>query len=333
MFLYRDDGSLDLLLTGVRASAAQNAPVNTICSQCGSVLASGERLCKFCDSTEELLLSEENAPAQDGLLLRPQAHEEWRGELNQRLQDYRARRRRSFSSEAQAAFPFEEQAPPPHEVAVDIQETPAQSPVRSADDFAFTIAIGRTANATEVDQRLLIDVSVPAHVEQAAPEMPPVQLEPIQNGLFPVASIDERRRALWIDVACLAFAYGGFLALFSSLGGHFTLSKLSATVCFFTFAFVYIQYFGLFTVFGGSTPGMMFSGIQVASFTGDAPTGRQYLLRAVGYLLSAGTCFLGFLWVLWDEDGLTWHDRLSKTYLARIEPLMEENASHPLGAR
>jgi uncharacterized RDD family membrane protein YckC len=77
----------------------------------------------------------------------------------------------------------------------------------------------------------------------------------------------------------------------------------------------------------------MFSGIQVASFTGDAPTGRQYLLRAVGYLLSAGTCFLGFLWVLWDEDGLTWHDRLSKTYLARIEPLMEENASHPLGAR
>src|SRR5208282_6355893 len=143
------------------------------------------------------------------------------------------------------------------------------------------------------------------------------------SGLFPVASIEERRGALLIDAACLAFAYGGFLALFGSLGGHFTLSKLSATVCFFTFAFVYLQYFGLFTIFGGSTPGRMVSGLQVASLTGDVPTPRQYLLRATGYVLSAGTCFLGFLWVLWDEDGLTWHDRLSDTYLARIASMGE----------
>ena len=136
-----------------------------------------------------------------------------------------------------------------------------------------------------------------------------------------------------VDFICLAFAYGGFLALFGSLGGHFSLNKLSAAVCFFTFAFVYLQYFGLFTIFGGSTPGMMVSGIQVASFTGDMPTPRQYLLRAIGYMLSAGTCFLGFLWVLWDEDGLTWHDRLSKTYLARIEAFGEEDISSPVGAR
>ncbi|MGB7436471.1 MAG: hypothetical protein WBW49_13745, partial [Candidatus Acidiferrum sp.] len=60
---------------------------------------------------------------------------------------------------------------------------------------------------------------------------------------------------------------------------------------------------------------------------------RQYMLRAIGYLLSAGTCFLGFLWVLWDEDGLTWHDRLSKTYLARIEHVGDENIAHPSAAR
>ncbi len=148
-----------------------------------------------------------------------------------------------------------------------------------------------------------------------------------------MASLDDRRRALLIDIGCLAFAYGGFLALFGSLGGHLTLDKLSATVCFFTFAFVYLQYFGLFTVFGGSTPGMMVAGLQVASFTGDVPTPRQYLLRAVGYILSAGTCFLGFLWVLWDEDGLTWHDRLSRTYLASVETFGEEEISDPAAAR
>jgi uncharacterized RDD family membrane protein YckC len=122
------------------------------------------------------------------------------------------------------------------------------------------------------------------------------------------------------------------LALFGSLGGHFTLSKLSATVYLLTFAFVYLQYFGLFTIFGGSTPGMMVSGLQVASFTDDVPTPRQYMLRAVGYILSAGTCFLGFLWVLWDEDGLTWHDRISQTYLAPLQPLGED-ASYTAATR
>jgi len=110
------------------------------------------------------------------------------------------------------------------------------------------------------------------------------------------------------------------------------LSKLSAAVCVFTFAFVYLQYFGLFTVFGGSTPGMMLCGLQVASSTGDLPSPRQYLLRAAGYVLSAGTCFLGFLWVLWDDEGLTWHDRISRTYLTSVETF-EEEVSEPAGAR
>jgi len=309
----------------VRASAAQNAPVNTICSQCGSVLAPGERNCRFCDSTEDLRLPDGKKATQGNVALRARAHEEWRGELNQRLQAYRARRRKSPFNEAQTALPFEEDGPArPNEAAIEVEDRPWQTPPPVADDFAFTIAIGRIANSSEpADPRVVIDVSVPPQLETPAPQAAPEPLPAPQNGLFPVASLDERRRALLIDGACLAFAYGGFLALFGSLGGHFTLSKLSATVCFCTFAFVYLQYFGLFTIFGGSTPGMMISGIQVASFTGDMPTPRQYMLRALGYLLSAGTCFLGFLWVLWDEDGLTWHDRLSNTYLARIEPLGE----------
>jgi uncharacterized RDD family membrane protein YckC len=36
-------------------------------------------------------------------------------------------------------------------------------------------------------------------------------------------------------------------------------------------------------------------------------------------MLSAGTFFLGFLWVQWDEDELTWHDRISSTYLSTAE--------------
>lgn len=322
-----------LLLTGVRASAAQNTPVNTICSQCGSVLASGVHECIFCESSEALPLPEEVPPTKGNLPLKAAAREEWRGELDQRLQAYRARRRKMSPGDTQSALPFDEPRPiPPTPSTVQVEERVAEERL-PADDFAFTIAIGRIAQKEPADPRVLIDVSCPPQAETPEPkparEFPPLA----HDALFPVAPLDDRRRALLTDAACLAFAYGGFLALFGSLGGHFTLSKLSAAVCVFTFAFVYLQYFGLFTIFGGSTPGMMVCDLQVASVTGDVPTPRQYLLRAVGYMLSAGTCFLGFLWVLWDEDELTWHDRLSRTYLTKMESLGEEDLSEPAAAR
>ncbi|HTB91412.1 MAG TPA: RDD family protein [Candidatus Sulfotelmatobacter sp.] len=258
-------------------------------------------------------MAESSVSTQGNLALRTSAGEEWRGELNQRLQAYRARRRKAFPNEAQTELPFESRH---QEASVAVQ---TEEPQRSAnDDFAFTIAIGRPPQSTEPeDARLLIDVSLPPLSEESeeqeesqdAPEESP-------SDLYPVATLRERRLAALIDAACLAFAYGGFLALFGSLGGEFTLSKLSAVVCFSTFAFVYVQYFGLFTIFGGTTPGMMVRGLQVTSFTGDSPTAQQLFLRTAGYMISAGTFFLGFFWALWDEDAMTWHDRLSKTYLA-----------------
>ena len=91
---------------------------------------------------------------------------------------------------------------------------------------------------------------------------------------------------------------------------------LAAAVYAASFAIVYVQYFSLFTVFGGTTPGMMLRGLRVVDFSGEEPSPRQFLLRAAGYMLSAGTFFLGFLWSQWDEDELTWHDRISHTYLS-----------------
>jgi len=318
-----------VLLTGVRASAAQNAPVNTICPQCGSVLASGVYACNFCESPDVLPLEEASQSGDKPAFHRP-AHGEWRGELNQRLQAYRARRRKVPDSR-QTALPFDEH-PSGIRGQVTLQEAPFEPPSRT-DDFAFTIAIGRLAQREPADSQVLIDVSDPPKTEGRESGKVSEQIPTPPNAVLPVASPHERRRAVLIDAVCLAFAYGSFLALFGSLGGHFTLSKLSAAVCVFTFAFVYVQYFGLFTVFGGSTPGMMLSGLQVASVTGDVPTPRQYLLRATGYILSAGACFLGFLWVFWDEDGLTWHDRISRTYLTGVETFLEEDASDAATAR
>ena len=228
------------------------------------------------------------------------------------MQAYRARKRRRTTDAGQSQLPFEYSAPPISAPTLALEEAPSAP----QDDFSFTIAIGRTSETREhQDGRMEINVSVPPAPRTAdLPVASPERRE--AYGLYPVASLEQRRLAAAIDIACLLFAYGGFLTLFASLGGQFTLSKLSAAVYGVTFAIVYLQYFALFTVFGGTTPGMMFRDLQVVSFTGDPPTPRQMLLRSLGYILSAGTFFMGFFWAWWDEDALTWHDRLSQTYLA-----------------
>ena len=307
-------------------------PVTKTCLQCGAVLASSVRACNFCDSsfstesswsTDSASGSVERIGLATGARLGddtalagppPQAANAaaWRDELAARMDAYRARRRKVAPNSAQSRLPFESHSGESRDRSVAVAESAA-----AENDFSFTIAIGRnSAPAEKRDTRMEIDVSVPpASRGTEGPSSADGGLTE-QYGSYPVASLDERRWAALIDGACLLFAYGGFLALFGSMGGQFTVSKLSAAVYAATLGIVYLQYFALFTIFGGTTPGMMFRGLQVTSFTGDSPTPRQMLLRSAGYILSAGTFFLGFFWAWWDEDALTWHDRLSRTYLS-----------------
>ncbi len=338
------------LLTGVEASAAQNLPVTKTCSQCGAVLLSTVPACNFCDSSfsvdtsfweepsdvsakEKLatnadpsLTAIDRSKRQPVVSQQIQQDTAWRGEVSQRFEAYRTRRRRLAPSAAQSQFSFGDSSrnTPSHTSAAV-----AEPPGSVDEDFSFTLAIGLPAKKRVIEQaRMVIDVSVPADSETLTQTQLVAEYRKSQPGLHPVASIDDRRLAALIDSGCLLFAYGGFLMLFGSLGGQFTLSKLNAAVCATTFAIVYLQYFALFTTFGGTTPGMMMRGLQVVSFSGEPPTPRQMLLRSAGYILSAGTFFLGFLWAMWDEDELTWHDRLSRTHLSAAQTFADlENSS------
>lgn len=300
--------------------------MNTTCLQCGAILPSGVRVCSFCDSHLSAEESSSAAPALEtrgNLTPEHLADSVWRGELASRVASYRARRRKNSSAEGQPELPFEQrvEAPLP---ALAVAEAAAPE-----EDFSFTIAIGRTANRRSDDAQMFIDVSIPPAPERMAESLPqPGDPGEAQHaGLYPVATIDERRLAGLVDALCLLFACGGFLALFGSLGGHFAFSKLSAAVYAASFAIVYLQYFSLFTVFGGTTPGMMLRGLRVVDFSGEDPSPRQLLLRAAGYMLSAGSFFLGFLWSQWDEDELTWHDRISRTYLSSADTLADSELS------
>jgi uncharacterized RDD family membrane protein YckC/ribosomal protein L40E len=343
----------------VDASAAQKQPVTKTCLQCGAILPSGISACRFCGSSlkNEVASVRRAAPIfgrrdgeanfaikggdrePDTILLSadrisdspsPEEESEWRGELASRVEAYRVRRRKVSPNATQSKLPFAEPAAIP--VATTRSVAVAEEAARSDDDFSFTIAIGRIARKpAEDDGAVTIDVSMdeetasPGNAEGSKPKTE-------RRGIYPVASMLNRGLAGALDTACLLFACGGFLALFGSLGGQFSFSKLNAAVYLAAVAVVYLQYFALFTVFGGTTPGMMLRGLHVVSFSGEAPTPRQMLLRSVGYVLSASTGFVGFMWALWDEDALTWHDRFSKTYLSSAQTYADVQAhsvAHP----
>ncbi len=70
-----------------------------------------------------------------------------------------------------------------------------------------------------------------------------------------------------------------------------------------------------FWSYSGRTLGMQAWRLSVEDRDGRSPTLATATLRFFAAILSWLPFGLGFLWQLWDKDGLTWHDRLSGTRL------------------
>jgi uncharacterized RDD family membrane protein YckC len=294
-------------------SAAQNGTVIKTCQHCGAVNGDPTDVCCFCDAPlgavgRASLSRRVVAPTEGNLAVEP----EWRREVSSRLQDYRARRRGGAVADLQTDLPFEPDTSDPFE------STGARAKVAAPGPSRQTRGSRRNRNER-------FEIAIPQlETASTAHHTPwPLRSHSVTGSAHPhlhaVASLRERRRAAIVDVGLLLFSYGGMLALFTVLGGHVGFNKLDLTVVGITFVLFYAQYFALFTVFGGSTPGMMLRGLRVLSVDGGMPTSRQMVWRSFGYLISAATCFLGFAWALWDDDQLTWQDRISQTYVTPIE--------------
>ncbi len=76
-------------------------------------------------------------------------------------------------------------------------------------------------------------------------------------------------------------------------------------------------YHALFFALGISTPGMRYAGIALSTFDDLSPTRAQLRRRLGSMALSLAPVGLGFAWSIFDDDHLTWHDRISQTYLRK----------------
>jgi uncharacterized RDD family membrane protein YckC len=290
--------------------ADEKKPVLLACPKCGAANSETAEVCYVCDAALIAHTAGDRTPFSTEDALEPVAvsssEPEWRLEVAHRLEAYRARRRRTRGTdESQTNLPFAGGSEP-------VEGDPTR-----ANDPRLTPG-SSTGQARERHRRVDIEIAVLQPALDFTAREEPAELP--ATALVPVAELSERLRAAWFDIVFLIASYGGFLFLFGSLGGQFSLGKYDAAVYGVTLFLFYVQYFGLFTSLNGSTPGMGLCGLRVVSFDGTEPTASQLLWRSFGYLVSAGTLCLGFLWSLWDEDHLTWQDRISQTYITHTPP-------------
>jgi uncharacterized RDD family membrane protein YckC len=130
----------------------------------------------------------------------------------------------------------------------------------------------------------------------------------------PVALPAHRMIAAAFDTSMVLIAVGLFLGVFFLSGGMLMLSKENAPFLICVAVLIGIFYRFLWVLGNGETPGMRFAGLRLVNFDGRSPDRDQRAFRQVSSLLSFLSAGLGLVWALVDEENLTWHDHISKTF-------------------
>jgi len=144
---------------------------------------------------------------------------------------------------------------------------------------------------------------------QTPPAAPAQPAWPAQGPSGPRSSFGRRLVAYLIDAILIGVIYGVVAAVFDT-----TIGSLTSLV-------IGIAYFAYFE--GGprgQTIGKMALGIRVVDFNTGGPIGYgRGVVRYLARILSAIVCFLGYLWMLWDKEKQTWHDKIATTVVVPVQ--------------
>jgi uncharacterized RDD family membrane protein YckC len=154
-------------------------------------------------------------------------------------------------------------------------------------------------------------------LEPHSPDEPEPQSAPVPLPVLRQAPIVRRLAAALVDGVLIAAALlGSALAAVASVGGPLPagIAKISALSGLLLAGLLYQT---IFLILDNATPGMRCANLSVRAFDGRSPSRAQLSRRLGALLLSVLPMGLGVAWVLFDDDHLCWHDRLSKTYLRK----------------
>jgi RDD family len=128
-----------------------------------------------------------------------------------------------------------------------------------------------------------------------------------------------------IDTVIGLLGLGVFLLVFHLAGYEFNWNKQTFPIVGSAAVLIAFLYRLLFCLGNGDSIGLLLTDLRLVDFYGRIPKRRDRLYRLAGGCLSCISIGMGLLWAICDEEHLTWHDHMSKTY-----PTMAHRAPQPV---
>jgi uncharacterized RDD family membrane protein YckC len=273
----------------------------------------------------------------------PPPDPDWKQELNQKLEDYRSRRESRRGKEK--AFTAQAQGSPNSGTGLKENVLQFGRSSGATSSSALRNELKKALHTRQVDpewrkverpvalQKLpplrkpevaaspetpIVAATPPAGVREEAPE------SMIQRLVAPLAM---RAVAALLDFVLVLVALGVFVAVFYLFGGPVMTDPDGLRALAFAFFAITGFYWVFYIRYIGETAGMTWVGLRLVSFDGGPPTEGQRRTRAFGTILSTAAAGIGFAWSVADDEQLTWHDRMSKTFVVREESRLEGQSS------
>jgi uncharacterized RDD family membrane protein YckC len=130
----------------------------------------------------------------------------------------------------------------------------------------------------------------------------------VPNPSGPRAGFWRRFAAMLVDGVIIVIVYGILVVIVGASAAYGLLIVVSLAY---------------FTYFEGSergqTPGKMALGIRVIDFGGGGSIGYgRAFIRWIGRIVSQLPIFLGYFWMLWDNERQTWHDKFANDVVVPV---------------
>ena len=129
-----------------------------------------------------------------------------------------------------------------------------------------------------------------------------------------------RAYAFLVDILIVSGVYLVFVvATVSEMSTTTPLDRTILGIYGATYLLSLAVYFFLFMLSMSQTTGMRYYGLMAVNRHGDPLQPREAFMRSFGYLISIIPLLFGFLWAFVDPEHLTWADKVSGTFVKRID--------------
>jgi len=181
----------------------------------------------------------------------------------------------------------------------------------AAAEAGTAVYTGPDWSAIELDPEPHAEIAHAAALPASAPARTPAA-EPLE---LEVAPMSRRLLAGVVDLSLITGLFFGVAMLVLPRVEVLPPLKSMEISSAAGFAAIAMLYLAFFLAISKATPGMKYANLQIRTFGGHVPTRPERLQRLATLLLSLVPLGLGVIWGMFDEHHLSWHDRLSGTYL------------------